>query len=82
MKDDIPEGLILTPEEEEVFLQNLESAHTIAAGMLESALKNLRLDHSADLTIVTRLEKSANALRKIEALIVRRRAPQSGEEAA
>ncbi len=58
---------------EELFLENLASVHTIAAGMLESALKNLKLEVDADITVLSRLEKSANAMRKIEAMIVKRK---------
>lgn len=68
--------------DEKDFLQELISAHTIAAGMLESALKNLKLEAGADITVVTRLEKSVNALRRMETMIAKRRGGQSGEEAA
>lgn len=71
--------------DDELFLENLASAHTIAAGMLESALKNLKMEAGADITILSRLEKSVNALRKMEALITRRKRSaggQSGNQAA
>jgi hypothetical protein len=66
------------PDEDELFLENLASVHTIAAGMLESALKNLKMEASADITVLSRLEKSANALRRMEALILKRKRFDSG----
>ena len=77
-EDAIIQNEAALPDEDELFLENLASVHTIAAGMLESALKNLKMEASADIIVLSRLEKSANALRKMEALIIKRKRVDSG----